>query len=204
MFGLVVSDMTGIDNEVIVWDKRREEYLDFLRVNNYKFRDPEDSFGRPDVDEDIEIYGWANVPFDPSTETQSRRYFGLKSTDLGGEDFTLDGFNPKTYPDGVIDAHHITEGGYERIKEPTPKLEPVGKYKLTEIPDMVHPEEDTIRFDTAVQNGFSVELHKPINDVVRLNLNRDFSTYTLIWMSKEIDEFELPPQFNSQIVSNQI
>lgn len=193
-----------MDKEVLVWDQERGPHLDYLRVYFHKFSTPEESFGKPDLQDDVDIYGWANIPYDPTNSYQTRRVFILEPQDLGGYKFTLEDCDTREYPDKVIDAHNIEAGDSESVEEPTPKFRSSANYQLTDIPDRIHPTEDTARFKTVRCTGFELELETGFGDTTRLNLNRDFSTYTLIKMTRELDDFELPPILNNYIVSNQI
>lgn len=194
------------DDEIIVWDKKREPHLDYMRIEFYEFENPEDSHGKPDLDDNnLEIYGWTNIPYDPHSSTQTRKVFGLKPNDLGGSNFSLDSCDALEYPQmKTVDAHKVGTGD-EDIESPTPNLEASMGHQLKEIPDRVHPTKDKVRFDSAKMNGFSIELDPDDNlNPTRLNLDREFSTYTLIQMDRNVDGFELPETITAHLVSDQL
>lgn len=171
---------------------------------DYEFEEPEESYGPPEVDNDLEIYGWSNIPYNPDVDAQTRRVFVLEPGDLGGRDFSIKECNTKLYPNRVVDAHKLESGSEEIIEKPTPKLNSTTSYLLSEIPDMVHPTEDEVRFKRAEMREFSIELIKRNQETVRLSLDREFSTYTLIKMAREIDEFSIPSNITNYLVRNNI
>lgn len=194
------------DEEVLVLDKSRGIHLDYLRTDFYDFSDPEESYGKPDLDNnEWEVYGWTNSPYDPSASYQNRQVFFLKPSDLGGYDFSLEDCQVDAYPDRAVDAHNIESYSGDYVSEPTPTFGNSINYRLRNIPDRVHSSEDNIEFSDAECRGFSVELYTSDGELKkRLNLDRDFATYTLIKMERSIDGFEIPSTIKSHFVSSHI
>lgn len=194
------------NNHLQIWSKRREIYLDYLRLEYYEFSDPSQAYGEPKLENDeLEIYGWSNVPYDPDQDTQSRRVLVLKPEDLGGYKFDFTECETRTYPDQVVDAHSFSESGIDYIEEPTPSFEGRMGYKLVDIPDRVHPTKDNIRFKDAQCHGGSIELYNSSGNLKdRVNIDHIFSTYTLIDMYREIDGFNFPNLMNEYLVANEI
>lgn len=191
----------------VIWNKRRQEALDYLRVELFQFNNPEDSYGMPPnwEEKDITVYGWENIPYDPHKETQTRRIYVLEPEDLGGYKFDFADCETE-YPNRVYDAHTIrADSQDEELVEPTPEFNLSSPYQLSNIPDRVHPHEDTIRFRDAQCYPACIELydrHGKLKD--RLTLDRSFSTYTLIDMYREIDDFGIPTTLSKPVVSSEI
>lgn len=206
------DDFTG----ELVWVEDVPDYFDFVRAYAYRFYNAEESYGRPNVSvrSDTEIYGWENVAYDGDDESeQVRWYFGLRSTDLGQEDFDLEEWFE--YPYYAVDIVELHKGNLEFVDEPRPKFcvvkeEEELRYRLENIPEVVKYGEDVpdeICFSEVEVNdsvGVDFVLAGDGEERVTLYKNRGFSTITMMLMAKQIDSFSVPREVSKEMALDQL
>lgn len=205
--------MSSNNISTLHWNVVPSKYLDYLRMYELQFMEAEDASGTPlTADEHAEIYAWENVEHDGNDfTTQKRKYFALDPEDLFMGEFSVDRTSLSKYPEQAVNPHTLyRENKIQQINAPHVRIYVYTSNQSNSSPnhsfEFITKSGTIFEFtDARMVDETRILFERDHNkNITKTYQPREFPTYTLLKMYKNVPSFELPEEISMKLVASNI